>query len=63
MASQLSNIDCISILRGVFCELMVESDKGVQNRQLRNDMLMICSRIAQLCPDAPFVVSYIHVCS
>lgn len=57
VATQLSSIEYVSTLRGLFCELMVESDKGVESRQLRNDLLMICSRIAQLCPDAPFVVS------
>ena len=43
-------------LKQVFHELMVGS-YSKQLRELRNDLLMICLRIAQLCPDAPFVVS------
>ena len=35
---------------------MVTSN-SVHTKQMRNDVLMICCRVAQLCPDAPFVVS------
>lgn len=45
-----------SILKEVFSELMV-SGVSKQRKQLRNDVLMICSLIVQECPDAPFVVS------
>ena len=61
MSAQLSSVGCVGTLKAVFYGLMMNSDKGLQNRQLRNDLLMICSRIAQLCPDAPFVVSCFNI--
>lgn len=48
-----------SILRQVFHDLMVNS-YGMQSKQLRNDVLIICLQIAQICPDAPFIVSSLH---
>ncbi|XP_065920995.1 cilia- and flagella-associated protein 69-like [Dysidea avara] len=56
-ASQLSSLECMRILRSVFCDLMVNGSAGLHVRQLRNDMLVICNIIAANCPDAPFVES------
>lgn len=33
------------------------SSAHVNSKQLRNDLLTLCSLISNLCPDAPFVVS------
>lgn len=56
-ASQVSNLNCMRILKSVFCDLMVRGYTGIQIRQLRNDLLVVCNIIAANCPDAPFVES------
>ena len=44
-------------LQYLFHDLIAMSNSGMKIKQLRNDVLMICLKIAQLCPDAPFIVS------
>ena len=53
-SARLTTLHC-SILKFIFCELMLTAS-GLHSKQLRNDVLMLCLRIAQHCPDAPFVV-------
>lgn len=48
------------ILKDVFCGLVMIAS-SVQLKQLRNDLLMICLRIVQICPDAPFVVRIYNI--
>ena len=43
------------ILKDVLFNQVV-SASSMQSKQLRNDILMICLCVAQICPDAPFVV-------
>ena len=47
-------------LKDVFCDLVTIAT-SVQLKQLRNDVLMICLRIVQICPDAPFVVRICYI--
>lgn len=44
-----------SILKQVFHDLVLHSSSQ-QSKQLRNDVLTICSLVTQQCPNAPFVV-------
>ena len=43
------------VLKNVFHDLMLTAS-SVQWKQLRNDLMMICLRVVQICPDAPFLV-------
>lgn len=56
VAEQLNSLDCIQPLHHVVVDL-VASSAHVNSKQLRNDLLTLCSLISNLCPDAPFVVS------
>ena len=47
-----------SALKHIFLEWM-KMATSVESKQLRNDILMICLRVVQFCPDAPFLVSII----
>ncbi|KAL8615408.1 hypothetical protein ACOMHN_036228 [Nucella lapillus] len=54
VAQQLNNLTCIGQLRDAF---IFELTQGYSHydRQLRNDLLIICNIIASACPQAPFV--------
>ena len=41
---------------------MATTSIHVHTKQLRNDLLTLCSLTADLCPDAPFVVSTLFFC-
>ena len=45
------------MLQKLFKNLMLKATSQ-QDKQLRNDVLMITSLIASLCPEAPFVVRH-----
>ncbi|PVD30636.1 hypothetical protein C0Q70_09909 [Pomacea canaliculata] len=60
VASQLNNITCISQLRDAFIFQMTQGYSHY-DRQLRNDLLVISSLVAESCPDAPFILSEGHL--
>eukprot|EP00731_Ephydatia_muelleri_P028307 Em0019g1180a len=52
--NQLSSLECLSILKRFLHGLMLRGNSQ-QTRQLRNDVLAMCSLMASQCPGAPFV--------
>ncbi|XP_013410709.1 cilia- and flagella-associated protein 69 [Lingula anatina] len=51
---QINDMTCISQLRDAFIQQLTQGYSHY-DRQLRNDLLIIASLIAQVCPQAPFV--------
>ncbi|KAH3715889.1 cilia- and flagella-associated protein 69-like [Dreissena polymorpha] len=54
LAQQLNNLICISQLRDAFIYQLTQGYSHY-DRQLRNDLLVLASLIAQKCPNTPFV--------
>ncbi|XP_064613736.1 cilia- and flagella-associated protein 69-like [Liolophura sinensis] len=54
VAQQLNNLDCISQLRDAYIFQLTQGYSHY-DRQLRNDLLVIASLVASLCPQAPFI--------
>lgn len=54
LIKQLNSVKCISQLRDAFIQQMMHG-VGHADCQLRNDLLVVASLIASICPDAPFV--------
>ncbi|XP_070566690.1 cilia- and flagella-associated protein 69-like [Ptychodera flava] len=53
-AKQLNNADCISALRDGFSNHIMQGFSHY-NRQMRNDLLVIATMVAEECPEAPFI--------
>ncbi|XP_077978018.1 cilia- and flagella-associated protein 69-like [Glandiceps talaboti] len=54
VAMQLNNANCISALRDAFSH-QVTQGYSHYDRQLRNDLLVLSTMVAEQCPDAPFI--------
>jgi hypothetical protein len=57
VAEQLSNLECINVLKEAFCRQMALGKRSQSDRELRNDILVIAHLVASHCPSAPFVES------
>jgi hypothetical protein len=54
VAEQLNSLECICPLHHTVATL-VTSSAHINSKQLRNDLLSLCSLVSSLCPNAPFV--------